>query len=338
MSYKIIINSGQFDYNVWSSFVVEHKRGNVFQTPQMAKVYARSKKHETVFIAILNQANELEGLLLAVIIKEHSGFLGRFTARAIIWGGPLVKDNNLEVLSLILREYNKLVKGKAIYSQFRNLWKWSDEEAQVFSDNGFKAEAHLDILVKLDQHPAEILMAMHKGRRKNIRRAERLPLVFREAAGQEEEDKCIRIIKSTYKKIKLPSPDPSFFHQASRRLNGQATLKKFIVTFNDDIIACRFVLCYKQMIYDWYAGAIENHLDKYPNDYLPWKIIEWGTQNGYTVFDFGGAGKPGVSYGVRDYKLKFGGEVITLDRLKIIYNPILFFLGRLLINVYKKIR
>ena len=45
-----------------------------------------------------------------------------------------------------------------------------------------------------------------------------------------------------------------------------------------------------------------------------WDIIRWGAKNGYGVLDFGGAGKPGEEYGVRDFKSKFNGKLVNFGR------------------------
>ena len=40
----------------------------------------------------------------------------------------------------------------------------------------------------------------------------------------------------------------------------------------------------------------------------------WGAENGYRLCNFGGAGKRDEEYGVRDFKAKFGGELICFAR------------------------
>jgi lipid II:glycine glycyltransferase (peptidoglycan interpeptide bridge formation enzyme) len=45
-----------------------------------------------------------------------------------------------------------------------------------------------------------------------------------------------------------------------------------------------------------------------------WHILEWGAKNGYRVYDFGGAGRSDEEYGVRDFKAKFGGELVSFGR------------------------
>ena len=66
-----------------------------------------------------------------------------------------------------------------------------------------------------------------------------------------------------------------------------------------------------------------------------WNVILWSKENNYKVFDFGGAGKPKIPYGVRDYKLKFGGELVNYGRYEKEHKKILMLLGRLAFKFYK---
>ena len=115
-------------------------------------------------------------------------------------------------------------------------------------------------------------------------------------------------------------------------------LKTFVAVYNDKIIGCRLVLCFGDVVYDWYSGASNEHLDKYPNDFLPWKVMEWASQNGFKCFDFGGAGKPNVHYGVREHKLKFGGELVEFGRFEKIHNRSLMKVGKIGLKLYKCIK
>lgn len=75
-------------------FCDKHPQANIFHPPPMYEVYNRTKNYESIFLAVVNDDKEIQGVLLAVIQKEHSGFLGKFSARSIIWGGPIINDNN----------------------------------------------------------------------------------------------------------------------------------------------------------------------------------------------------------------------------------------------------
>ncbi|WP_024335376.1 lipid II:glycine glycyltransferase FemX [Desulfotignum balticum] len=332
-----VLKTPSLEKEKWSTFVLNHSHGNIFQSPEFFEACENYEKYEPVIITI-KENGELAGVLQAIVQKEKKGFWGRFTARSIIWGAPLVKDNNLNLLSKILQKYNSKIKNKAIYSQFRNLWSLSEDEKQVFLNNGFLYEDHLDIIHDLSLSVDNQFMKMHKGRRKNIRRAEKAGLNFKEVSAPSDLEKCIALIEDTYERVKLPVPDRDFFRKSFICLGLDGYLKVFAAFLNNKVIGTRMVFCYKDLIYDWYAGADERHLDKYPNDYLPWKIMEWGSNEGYGYFDFGGAGKPGVPYGVREYKLKFGGELVDYGRFQTVHKPLLMQLGKIGFKVYKKMK
>lgn len=304
----------------------------------MHEIYLRSKNYEPLLIIAGDSHSNILGVLLAVIQKEHPGLLGNFSARSIILAGPLIENNSLYVLEYILKEYKKKIKNKAIYTQVRNLWTWSDNEKAIFLKNGFNYEEHLDILVDLKKAESILISEMHQGRRKNIGRASRIPLEFSETENIIEFQKCLTLIGQTYRRIKLPYPDNSFFISADKILREKSYIRKFVVKYNSEIIGCRFILCYKGLVYDWFAGADEKHLDKYPNDFLPWKIIQWSKMKGYDTFDFGGAGNPYEAYGVRDFKLKFGGQLVNFGRFGMVHNNLRLNFAKIGLKLYQLIK
>ena len=311
---------------------------SIFQSKEIFQVWKKTKNYKPFFTIIENDKGEVIASLLAVIQKEHNGFLGHFSSRSIIIGKPIYPNNELSILDELLKTYNKHIHNKAIYSQFRNLSAYSQHEKEIFDKNGFFYEAHLDIIHKLD-NPIDVqFAALHKGRRKNIRRAERAEVAFREILSEKEFIKAYDLVVSTYNRVKLPMPNKNLFTESYRQLSEQNILKTFVAISNDEIIGCRMVLCYGDIVYDWYAGASDKHLDKYPNDFLPWKVMEWGSNNGYKIFDFGGAGKPNLAYGVRDHKLKFGGELVEFGRFEKVHNKFLMKVGELGLKLYKFIK
>ena len=330
---KLIV-SKEINSNIWSEFVLNHPHGNIFQTPEMYEVYENTKEYEPVFVSAINEKGEILGILLAVIQKEYSGILGNFTARSVIFGGPLIKNNDADVLDYILKEYDKTIKKKAIYSQFRNFWDWGDLK-EIFIKNGFEYEEHLDILFDLTQSEDELLKQMHKERRHNIRRAINKGTTFKELTNKQEIEGTYIIIKNTYKRVRLPFPDKSLFDNAYEILYKKGMVKYFAAFNSNVIIGIRVVLCYKNVIYDWYAGSDSKYLNKYPNDFLPWEVILWSKKNSYKVFDFGGAGKPDVPYGVRNYKLKFGGELVNFGRFKKMHKPFLYNIAKIGFKLYQ---
>lgn len=320
------------------SLFLKSEDSNIFQSEPMIRTLESLDGHKIVSVVQRNSENIVTGFLMGVIQKEHSGIIGFFSSRSIIIGGPIILNNDPRILDALLKKYNKAIKGKVIYSQFRNLRKFLPEEVEVFKNNGFELDSHLDILHDLRIPVEDQWMKLHKGRRKNVRRAERMGLIFDEVQNdnQEEFEICFDLVKQTYERVKLPMPSKEYFLHSWAELSKGGVFRVFVARYNDDIVATRMVLCYNSMIYDWYTGANPSFMDKYPNDFLPWKIMEWGSLNNYNVFDFGGAGKPDVPYGVRDHKLKFGGELVNFGRFQKNHFPILYGMILFAFNLYRK--
>lgn len=322
------------DKNEWSKFVNDHPNGNVFQTFEFYQVYKRSSKHEPIFLAIFNKNNIICGLLLAVIQKEHDGFLGIFSSRSIIDGGPLIINNNPDILEIILKGYKELVKGKAIFTIFRNYWDW-EEKKEVFKKHGFSYTLQLNILISLNQPLNEILKGISRNKRRNVTKSLNKGTTIHEVVSIADFRESLKLIFNTYKKIRIPIPDESFFLNAFEILGQRSMLKIFIAKSNEKTIGIRMEFIYKDLIFDWYAGSDYTERNKYPNDLLIFNILKWGNNNGYSVFDFGGAGNPNVEYGVREHKKKFGGELVEFGRFQCDHNIILMKVGTFLYAIQK---
>ena len=98
------------------------------------------------------------------------------------------------------------------------------------------------------------------------------------------------------------------------------------------------VLVYNETIYDYYAGAYSSFYKKYPNHLIPWEVFKWGNKNDYLIFDFGGAGKPNIPYGVRDYKKKFGGDFVNYGRFTNIHKKNMYMIAKFGFLLWKKIK
>lgn len=324
--------------NTWSEFVAKHTEGNIFQTPEMYNVYKSTKNYEPHFIAVIEN-DQVLALQLTVIQRVFSSVLGELTTRAIIFGGPLVLNDDKKALDLLLNGYNDQIKKKAIYSDFRNQWDW-ENLIDIFSKYGFNYNEHLDILFDLTKGEELLWNEVNPKRRRGINKVIKSDVDFSikeiDLSNKDLLNECYLILLEVYKRIKIPLHGIEFFKNA-KKIHGDNLLAMGLF-IGDEIIAVRFALCYGTKIYDWYAGAKDEYLKLRPNDILPWEMIKWGVKNDYKIYDFGGAGKPNIPYGVRDFKLTFGGRLVEFGRFKKIHKPIMMSLAKFGLAVYKLIK
>ncbi len=311
---------------LWTEFVNSHKDGNIFQTPQMFQVYYDTEKYFP-FVHIAYREDEVCGILAGFIQKEYKGILGFLSSRCIIQGGPLVFDNNSDIIDRLLNEHNKFIRRKAIYSQIRNLYDLKDKK-QVFYKNGFKYEPHLNIHINLNQSFESLIRQIHKSRYRNLKKSFNKGTYGKEIITDEYVLVGYKLIKNTYNRIKMPLPDVSHFISVFQNLYPRGYCRCIGLFYEEEMIGYRMSLTYNRMIYDYYAGSSSNHTNKYPNDVLIINMLEWGCNSEYKYFDFGGAGKPDIPYGVRDYKLNFSDNIVEFGRFEKIHLPFLYFMAK----------
>jgi len=326
-------NENEINLDDWSKFVFNSKYGNIFNTPEFFKVHKISGETKPNAIFLLDNS-EIKGLLIYYKHVENSFILRKFASRNIILGGPIFNDDEKVLFELL----NKYLENRhnVVFSQIRNIYN-TEKYSEIFSNFGFKKSEHLDVHFNLKEGEENLWKNLHPSRRHNIRASYRKGVYVRLIEKDEKKliERSYEILSNLYKKIKLPLYSKNFFINLVNILLPINYLKIFGAFLNDNMIGVRFILCYKNFLYYWYAGSDEKFLEYRPNDILPWEVIKWGANNGYEIFDFGGAGKPDSKYGVRDYKIRFGGTLVNLGRYEFTHKNLLMKAMKMGLNIRK---
>lgn len=300
----------------WRRFVDEQPTGNVFHTPEMYSVFAEAGGHKPTMWAAVDDCKGLLSLMFPVQVTLWGGLLNRLTTRSIAYGSVLCVPGpeGKKALGLLLQVYKKEVEGRALFSEFRHLSDLSDLQP-VLTEHGFGYEDHLNYLIDLDRFAEEVLQSIGRRTRKKIRKGLRDGLVqVIEVTERSELDEWYATLQKTYAHAQVLLADCSLFEAAFDILHPKGMAKFLIARVNGEPAACSVELVYKDTIYGWYGGSDRDYSKYHPNEMLMWHVLEWGANNGFRVYDFGGAGRPDEEYGVRDFKAKFGGELVCYGR------------------------
>lgn len=336
-TYRVASGYDGIDRRQWSDFVGQHPDGTVFQTPEYYEIHLNAKGFRPHVIAVCDSKNNIAGVMVAIINRVYGGALAYFTSRAVIAGGPLVKDNDEEIACLLLETFRTDKRVKVIYSQFRNLFDITGLHSAFEAMNAVH-EDHLNILIDLTQSEEELWKGVKSRKRTYINQAKKKGITVKRLLSQSDVKAAYLIIAGLYKRAKLPLADYSLFSNAFRMMNPLSVFRMYGVILEEKLIGVMFVFAYKGRFYDWYAASLQEYYSLNPNDILPWEIFLEAQREGARLFDFGGAGKPGVPYGVRDYKIQFGGQLVNFGRYELAHNRFLFAAMRLAFKVWQKIR
>lgn len=329
----IIDDISSINRKEWNAFISEHPKGSIFQTPEMYDCYYAFKGQNPSAIFALSNG-KIVGVLVAVEMHED-GFIKKFfSTRSIILSGPIVKNDDQTILSFLLQHYKKNIHPSVIYTQIRNQFDQL-KNCDIFRQNGFKFESHLNYLVKTDDENA-IWSRIGKGRVKQIKKAIKKGLTVKAYKASEIDGKLLSssfdVIQDVYNRANLPLASFSLIEEAWHK---QIIVLFVVKTEDGKIVGCRFALSYKAMLYGWYAGSYTQYYNLFPNDLLIWETLRWACNNGYKYFDYGGAGSPNKAYGVRDFKSQIGGDLVNFGRYEFVHHKMRMLIAKLGYSIYR---
>ncbi|MHB8135338.1 MAG: lipid II:glycine glycyltransferase FemX [Anaerolineaceae bacterium] len=324
---------------VWRSFIKDQPSGNIFQTPEMFEVFRRTQGYRPQLFAAINNEGQLLALMTPIQVTLHNGLLRRLMTRSIAYGGALyVHDENGKVaLGDLLRECTRKTKRDAIFTELRNL---SDVNTikDTLSDCGYDYEEHLNYLIDISSSPEQVMQNIGSRTRKNIRHGLRKGNVIVELVEDLSQlDGWYNLVKKSYTAARVPLADISLFKSAFEVLTPKGMARFYLARIGNKNVAATVELPYKNVIYGWYSGVDRDFASEYPGELLMWEILRWGSENGYRVYDFGGAGKPDEQSGVRDFKAKFGGQLVCYGRNIKIHSPQLLHVSKWGYEFYRKL-
>ncbi len=312
------------DHDQWKAFVDEHPQGNVFHTPEMFEVYARGRGYRPSLWAAV-EGERVLALHLPVQITLLGGPFKFLTTRDVDFGGVLAEESERgrQALEMLLKAYDRQVPGSPIFTELRHASDPADLQA-VFQECGYCFEDHLNYLIDLRRDEETLLQSFTKNTRRRIRQAKRRGnITVRDMTERAELPLFYGALQKTYRHARIPLADISLFEAAFDLLLPRKMARFTLAEIEGATVTASVLLLYKDVIYGWYHGSDRAYSAYNPNEFEVWELLSWGSRTGFRIMDFGGAGKPGEKYGVRDFKAKFNGELVNYGRNTRVHAPLL---------------
>ena len=337
-SIKILDSSSK---KALDEFVYENPNTSIFQTSCMAEVYRRNKWCTPLVLGAINEnTGEIVASLLAKTKEEKRGFLSSFSTHSTIRGGPIFMDNNdgFAGVSLLLQQYNNLIKKDAIFSR---IYPFNDipQIVPIFKKNSYEYGDWQNFLINLVKPVDEIWKQLKKSRRYGINKAKKRGVTIEEIREKELIPMFYGLLQDTHRHRNIVFEDISNFEATFDILVPRNMAKFFMAKYKERYIAAILILLYKGVVYDWYAGSSQKREDLVlcPNDLIAWHVIEWGANNSFHTFDFGGGGELSDTSGWVEFKRQFGGELVNYGRYTKIHQPKKLWFSEKMFEVYRKV-
>lgn len=330
-----IYTPNEIDYQQWKDLVNNSSTATFFQSPEGYNFYA-SLSFLSTFLVGVAQNGQLKGIVCGYIQAEMKGAIAYLSRRAIIPGGVLLADNISDDALFMLLTYTKTyLSDKAIYIEIRNYKDFSNYK-RVFQAAGYGYHPHFNIQVDTS-HVNTAFSRLSQSKKRQVRKAEKLGLSWHITKDYNDICAFYSLLESVYReKVKTPLFPVSFFQEVSKNDNGRI----FVVKLHDIVVGGMACIHWQgRTTYEYFVCANKKLDHKYfISVYITWKAIEYAAINQCYYFDFMGAGKPDAAYGVREFKSKFGGNLVEFGRFRYVNQPWLFALGKIGVRMYGTVK
>lgn len=331
----IFLRNESIDPLKWQELVQNSKYTTPFQLPQFYGFCNSTPNHRGFAGAVVGENKEYYALCVADIIQEW-GLTSYFSRRAIIYGGPLMSEKCQEqALAFLLENLHQELKDKVIYIEIRNFNDYSGFKT-VYKQKEWQYIPYQNVRNSLNNKSLDDLISEFKyNRRREIKITLKAGLTYHETENEKDIKEVHTILQDMYKRrTGLPHPSLQYFID----FNKTGLLKVFKVEDNGVIVGGSFcVVLDKEGIFTfYYCGKRDYQPNVFPTHLAVLAAMEYGIKYDLKYVDLMGAGKPETEYGVRNYKLGFGGDLVEEGRYLRVENKLLYRLGTRVIEFRKR--
>ncbi len=325
-----ILSDNEIDVKQWEMLLELSPTASFFQTKECYDFYQEQSFFDAFLLGV-TENDKLVGLCCGYIIANGGAIKRYFSQRAIIPGGLLLDaEISDEAISSLLKAVKEALGRKAIYIEIRNYKDYSFAREEI-EKSGFAYQAHLNIHVPTNDKE-KAFRNLSASKRRQLKLNKKSGLLCTESKDLSDLKAFYEILSEVYRnKARRPLFPFSFFENLL-----QKSFTRFFVVKKDNRVLGG-IICVEltgKVVYEWFVcGNDKLERGIYPSLAATWKAIEYAAENGFAYFDFLGAGKPDEAYGVREFKSKFGGELVEHGRFINIKNPLRFRVGRLIMSV-----
>ena len=316
----------------WNDLVLSSSTVSFFQTPECYNFYNSLSFMKPIVYGV-SENDKLVGVLCGYVIADGNLIKQFLSRRAIIPGGLLLDhDISPSALNQMLKFSIRELSRQAIYIEIRNYNNYLSFSPS-FEAADYTYHAHLNFHVATPDLETA-LKQLSTTKRRDIKLSKKEGAEWAETKSKDDLKSYYDLLHHLYKtKIKTPLFPFEFFEQLVQNGFG----KLFVVKYQDLIIGGSVCVCLPEnTIYEWFVCGLDGQIKNvFPSTLATWAAIEYAANNGFKRFDMMGAGKPDEGYGVRDFKSKFGGELVEHGRFLYVCKPRLYALGKYVVQKLK---
>lgn len=321
----------------WDEFVQRHPKGSVFHTSQMVNAFRQTRGNRPIALASVAENGKVIALLVSVRVQTLPRPLGGVSSRSIFYAEPLCYDHpdSMKALYDLVKYHDARVGRSVLFAEVRPLFAPGAERI-VLERAGYEYLDYLNFVNDVTLPVNVMWKKLHRGAHYSVRQCEKRGFVAREVSALDALDPLYALLQQSYRHSGIPLAHRSLFEATLRELLPSGMVRFFGVYDRDTAVAMDIILAYKGRAYLWYGG-VSRATEGSPCSLLRWHELKWAHEEGFDICDSGGAGWPDIPYGVRDFKRKFGGELVHFGRYRKVFAPRTLAMAEKVYNLKRKV-
>ena len=280
---------------------------NVFQTREWMRVFQAESDSKVVVFAVYDGLEFV--MMQSVLIQRFIKWLScGFGSYAVVLREPwcakfLIDSKAVEAFEILSKGIEKYCRNRVLYIEYRH-FSVDNIYSSVFES--YKKLPWYNVYQRFSGDDS-VEMGMNKSKRRQLKLSFEAGVEVELNPTNDEVKEWYLLLQKLYKRIHRPLPSLQVF----LNLKDSGIGKVFVVKYQDRVVSGVAMLhnidC--QCFYEWYIASESRRIkDVYPSVVATWKALCLALESGGR-FDFMGAGPRDKTYGVRDFKLSFGGEL-----------------------------
>ncbi len=300
------------DKNIWEEFVLSRPEANFLQSWNWGVFHAQLGKK--VFYLALTEEEKI--VAVALCVKEQA----KRGTYITIAGGPLLDWQNEKIVKTFFDEIKKLAqRERCLFVRIRPQVTDSPIIRSVAQKIGLQESpmhvtADLTLQLDLTKSEDEILAAMRKNTRYDVRRAEKEHIIVKISEDPSDIKPFYETQLQLAKKHGFVPFDYTFLHEQFTTFVSDHQAVLFHAYKDEKLLASAFIIFYnKEAVYHYGISTPEN--EKLPGAYAcQWAAIRWAKEHGGRKYNFWGIAPADQQdhrfAGVSLFKRGFGGEEV----------------------------
>ena len=308
------------DHEQWDPYVQRHPSGSIFHTRAMVRTFASVGSVYPRAMAAVDETGSIVALLVSCHVKTLRDF-SSLSSRAVQFAEPLCDATPVGVAALqkLLTQHDEQMRGQALLCEVRSICEPGCERDALLLC-GYEHRDYINYIVELDASADELFSRVNKNMRQKIRGTLRKGVELRDDNCVTGVGRLYQLLQSSYGRARVPLLGRELFEAALEHLPPGCVRIRTAFDGNKPI-ASIVSLLYGGRVFSWYGGTLRLPALS-PFACLVWDDIRWGLENGFSIYDFGGAGWPHEDYGPRKFKASFGSQEVRYGRYLLTYSKL----------------